>query len=136
MGETALKAAGRHHAATLLTPRLQELGLSLRRFKTGTPPRVNRRSVDFSKMELQTGDENPLPFFLSDADCAGKPGWFCYLTYTNAETHRIILPIWTVLRCTTAPLKAPVPATVPLSKQRSYGLLIKRAISFRGTHGD
>lgn len=91
VGETALESGpDGMHAVTLLTPRLQELGLSLRRFKTGTPPRVNRRSVDFSKMELQTGDENPLPFSFQTRTVPENRA-VCYLTYTNAETHRIIL---------------------------------------------
>ena len=91
VGETALESGpDGMHAATLLTPRLQELGLSLRRFKTGTPPRVNRRSVDFSKMELQTGDENPLPFSFQTRTVPENRA-VCYLTDTNAETHRIIL---------------------------------------------
>jgi tRNA uridine 5-carboxymethylaminomethyl modification enzyme len=68
---------------------LQKLGLRLRRFKTGTPPRVNRRSVDTQKMERQEGDELPLPFSFTTQ---GRPEnqAVCYLTYTNEETHRII----------------------------------------------
>ncbi|MBR5572055.1 MAG: tRNA uridine-5-carboxymethylaminomethyl(34) synthesis enzyme MnmG [Oscillospiraceae bacterium] len=77
------------HASTLLTDRLAALGLPLRRFKTGTPPRINARTVDFSKMELQLGDENPLPFSFETED-APENRAVCYLTYTNAETHRII----------------------------------------------
>ena len=77
------------HASTLLTDRLTALGLPLRRFKTGTPPRINARTVDFSKMELQLGDENPLPFSF-ETEAAPKNRAVCYLTYTNAETHRII----------------------------------------------
>ncbi len=76
-------------AATELSPRLTELGLSLRRFKTGTPPRVNARSVDFSKMELQPGDEEPEGFSFSTVSPPENRA-VCYLTYTNAETHRII----------------------------------------------
>ncbi len=78
------------HAALGLTDRLLAMGLSLRRFKTGTPPRINRRSVDFSKMELQTGDEEPIPFsFQTEAPLENQA--VCYLTYTNPETHRLIL---------------------------------------------
>ena len=77
------------HASTLLTDRLTALGLPLRRFKTGTPPRINARTVDFSKMELQLGDENPLPFSF-ETEAAPENRAVCYLTYTNAETHRII----------------------------------------------
>ncbi len=76
-------------AATQLTACLQELGLSLRRFKTGTPPRVNARSVDFSKMELQTGDETPLPFSFATEEAVYNQA-VCYLTYTNEKTHEII----------------------------------------------
>ena len=76
-------------AATQLTEKLSAMGLSLRRFKTGTPPRVNRRSVDFSKMELQEGDAETLPFSFETCE---KPvnRAVCYLTYTNEATHRII----------------------------------------------
>ena len=76
-------------AAVPLAARLRELGLSMRRFKTGTPPRVNRRSVDFSKMELQSGDAEPEPFSFSTAD-APENRAVCYLTYTNERTHEII----------------------------------------------
>ena len=76
-------------AATALTGCLQGMGLGLRRFKTGTPPRVNARTVDFSKMELQEGDSETMPFSFSTRE---KPvnRAVCYLTYTNEETHRII----------------------------------------------
>ena len=77
------------HAATDLTPRLAALGLPLRRFKTGTPPRVNARTVDFSKMELQAGDSDPLPFSFTTAEVPENRA-VCYLTYTNEETHDII----------------------------------------------
>ena len=77
-------------AATMLTRSLLDCGLSLRRFKTGTPPRVNRRSVDFSKMEVQPGDAEIEPFsFETDASTLENKR-VCYLTYTNAETHDII----------------------------------------------
>ena len=68
---------------------LRSLGLPLRRFKTGTPPRVNARSVDFSKMELQPGDEHPEPFSFSTEQPPENQA-VCYLTWTNEETHRII----------------------------------------------
>ncbi len=77
------------HAANELTDCLLALGLPLRRFKTGTPPRVNRRSIDFSRMEVQVGDDDPLPFSFDTAQ-APENRAVCYLTYTNAETHRII----------------------------------------------
>ncbi len=77
------------HPAIGLADNLRELGLSLRRFKTGTPPRINRRSVDFSKMELQPGDENPEPFSFQTRHSLENQA-VCYLTYTNEQTHRII----------------------------------------------
>ena len=76
-------------AAMELTDCLLSLGLSLRRFKTGTPPRVNARSVDFSKMELQEGDSETMPFSFETAEAPVNRA-VCYLTYTNEETHRII----------------------------------------------
>jgi len=77
------------HAATVLGHCLKALGLDMRRFKTGTPPRINRRTVDFSKMELQPGDEHPQPFSFSTKTPLENQA-VCYLTYTNSETHRII----------------------------------------------
>ena len=72
-----------------LTESLRALGLRLRRFKTGTPPRINAKTVDFSKMEPQPGDETPEPFsFSTEAPVENRA--ICYLTYTNSETHRII----------------------------------------------
>ena len=77
------------HPSIGLSDSLQKLGLSLRRFKTGTPPRVNRRSIDFSKMELQPGDETVEPFsFRTDRKVNNSA--VCYLTYTCEKTHEII----------------------------------------------
>ena len=77
------------HASVGLAEQLRSLGLPLRRFKTGTPPRVNRRSIDFSKMELQPGDEIPEPFsFRTEHPLENRA--VCYLTYTNEKTHEII----------------------------------------------
>jgi tRNA uridine 5-carboxymethylaminomethyl modification enzyme len=76
-------------AAGALSESLRKLGVALRRFKTGTPPRVNRRSVDFSKMELQEGDETPVPFSFS-TQVPPENRAVCYLTYTNEETHKVI----------------------------------------------
>jgi tRNA uridine 5-carboxymethylaminomethyl modification enzyme len=76
-------------AATALTDCLLALGLPLRRFKTGTPPRVAARSVDFDEMEIQPGDENPEPFSFSTPH-PPENKVVCHLTYTNEETHRII----------------------------------------------
>ena len=77
------------HASHGLADNLRTLGLPLRRFKTGTPPRINRRSIDFSKMELQPGDETPEPFSFRTEHSPCNAA-VCYLTYTNEETHRII----------------------------------------------
>ncbi len=77
------------HASGPLTDCLLDLGLSLRRFKTGTPPRINARSVDFSKMELQPGDAEPEPFTF-DSDVVPENRAVCWLTYTNERTHEII----------------------------------------------
>ena len=76
-------------AATRLGDKLAALGLDMRRFKTGTPPRVNARSIDFSKMELQPGDTEPQPFSFSTTHPLENRA-VCWLTYTNEETHRII----------------------------------------------
>ncbi|MGI6028610.1 MAG: tRNA uridine-5-carboxymethylaminomethyl(34) synthesis enzyme MnmG [Candidatus Heteroscillospira sp.] len=76
-------------AAMELTENLLKKGVPLRRFKTGTPPRVNARTVDFGKMELQPGDEDVIPFSFT-TEKAPENRAVCYLTYTNAETHRII----------------------------------------------
>ncbi len=77
------------HPSLGLADNLRELGLPLRRFKTGTPPRINRRSVDFSKMELQPGDETPEPFSFRTEHKVDNSA-VCYLTYTNEKTHQII----------------------------------------------
>ncbi len=76
--------------STELTECLKKLGLSMRRFKTGTPARVHRRSIDFSVMEKQSGDDEIMPFtFDNTAEMKNQAD--CWVTYTNAETHRIIL---------------------------------------------
>ena len=77
------------HPSVGLADNLRALGLRLRRFKTGTPPRVNRRSIDFSKMEVQPGDETAEPFSFRTTHKVNNSA-VCYLTYTNEETHRII----------------------------------------------
>jgi tRNA uridine 5-carboxymethylaminomethyl modification enzyme len=76
-------------AALYLGDKLQEMGLSMRRFKTGTPMRLNGRTIDFSKMEIQPGDDDPVPFsFQTTVTPENKA--VCYLTYTTEETHKII----------------------------------------------
>ena len=77
------------HPSIGLADCLRALGLSLRRFKTGTPPRVNRRSIDFSKMELQPGDDTVEPFSFRTEHKVNNSA-VCYLTYTNEQTHKII----------------------------------------------
>ncbi len=77
------------HPSIGLADNLRALGLPLRRFKTGTPPRVNRRSIDFSQMELQPGDESIEPFSFRTAHKPDNSA-VCYLTYTNERTHEII----------------------------------------------
>lgn len=75
--------------ATELSKSLESLGLSLRRFKTGTPPRINRRSVNFELMEVQEGDSDPIPFSYS-TDFEPNNTALCHLTYTNEKTHEIL----------------------------------------------
>ncbi len=78
-------------AANHLTDSLKALGIEMLRFKTGTPARVDRRSIDFSKMEEQLGDPRVVPFsFSTDPESVQKKQVSCWLTYTNEETHKII----------------------------------------------
>ncbi len=78
-------------AANYLTDSLKAHGIEMLRFKTGTPARVDKRSIDFSKMEEQFGDETVVPFsFETDKNSIQKPQVSCWLTYTNEETHKII----------------------------------------------
>ena len=77
------------HPSHGLADDLRSLGLHLRRFKTGTPPRINRRSIDFSKMELQPGDDRAEPFSFRTENRVNNTA-VCYLTYTNEKTHAII----------------------------------------------
>lgn len=77
------------HAASRLTDSLLKLGLPLRRFKTGTPPRVNARTVDFEEMEMQPGDEIPVPFSYSTTQPPNNQA-VCWLTWTTEETHRVV----------------------------------------------
>lgn len=78
-------------SANYLTESLKSLGIEMYRFKTGTPARIDRRSIDFSKMEEQKGDEEIVPFSFSNTkDDIVKEQISCWLTYTNEETHKII----------------------------------------------
>ena len=76
-------------AATQLSRCLERLGVPLRRFKTGTPARVNRRTVDFSGLEEQKGDERIVPFSFEN-DSIGENRVVCHMTYTNEQTHKVI----------------------------------------------
>ena len=76
-------------AANKLSDSLKRIGVNLVRFKTGTPARINKRSIDFSKMEVQKGDDNIVPFSFED-EIKDLKQVDCYLTYTNEQTHQII----------------------------------------------
>ena len=76
-------------AANKLSDSLKKIGVDLVRFKTGTPARINKRSIDFSKMEIQKGDDNIVPFSFED-EIKDLKQVDCYLTYTNEGTHKII----------------------------------------------
>ena len=75
--------------ANKLSERLKELGIEIQRFKTGTPARINKKSIDFSKMEIQEGDEDVVPFSFDD-EVSHMEQVPCWLTYTNERTHEII----------------------------------------------
>ncbi|MBR3824073.1 MAG: tRNA uridine-5-carboxymethylaminomethyl(34) synthesis enzyme MnmG [Lachnospiraceae bacterium] len=78
-------------AANHLTESLKNMGIEIRRFKTGTPARMDKRSIDFSKMEEQFGDDRVIPFsFSTDPESVQKEQVSCWLTYTNEKTHEII----------------------------------------------
>lgn len=78
-------------AANHLTDSLKKMGIEMRRFKTGTPARMDKRSIDFSKMEEQFGDKRIVPFsFSTDPESIQKEQVSCWLTYTNEKTHEII----------------------------------------------
>lgn len=78
-------------AANALSASLEEIGIKLRRYKTGTPARIDGSSIDYSKMQEQKGDRRIVPFsFETDPESIQKEQVSCWLTYTNEETHRII----------------------------------------------
>ena len=116
------------HASIGLADNLRQLGLSLRRFKTGTPPRINRRSIDFSQMELQPGDSDPEPFSFRTEHKLNNQA-VCYLTYTNEETHRIIRENLHRSPMYDGTISVLALATAPVSKPRSSGLPKRTAIS-------
>lgn len=76
-------------AATKLTGCLKELGLNLMRFKTGTPPRIDRRTIDFTELEVQEGEDEIIPFSF-ETEKAPENQVVCHLTYTNEQTHKVI----------------------------------------------
>ena len=89
------KTSGPHglSAATYLSSQLEKMGFALRRFKTGTPARIDRKSIDFSKVQIQAGDREIVPFsFESEGeDFSDRDQYDCYLTYTSPETKQIIM---------------------------------------------
>lgn len=80
-------------ASNDLSEVLKKLNIEIRRFKTGTPARINRRSIDFSKMEIQNGDEIIEPFSLENNFTRDDTQMLCYLAYTNERTHEVIRKI-------------------------------------------
>src|SRR5699024_10975820 len=76
--------------ANKLSEMLKKIGINLIRFKTGTPARINKKSIDFSKMEIQEGDKEPEAFSFEDNIDSNVEQMPCYLTYTNQRTHDII----------------------------------------------
>lgn len=93
VGETSIYCGPNGlQAANHLSSSLEKLGLKLKRFKTGTPARIDGKSIDFSKMSVQEGDKKIIPFsFETDEDSIQKEQVPCYLTYTNLKTHEIIM---------------------------------------------
>ncbi|UVI33853.1 tRNA uridine-5-carboxymethylaminomethyl(34) synthesis enzyme MnmG [Paenibacillus spongiae] len=90
MGELIYESGPNNQQPSVnLSANLKELGLKLVRFKTGTPPRVHKDSIDFDKTEIQPGDENP-KFFSYETEYSDNEQLPCWLTYTSEETHRII----------------------------------------------
>ena len=92
IGETSYQSGADNGVAPmLLTDSLKALGLPIRRFKTGTPARVHKRSINFDGLEKQDGDENIQPFSFETDRSTMKNQVSCYVSYTNEETHRVIL---------------------------------------------
>lgn len=112
-----------------LSSSLKELGFNLRRFKTGTPPRVSRNSIDFTKMEEQFGDV-PIPHFSFLTEEQKKEQQCCYLTYTNAETHRIILDNLERCRCSAEKYTPLQRVIVRQSRISSFVFQTRTGISF------
>ncbi len=116
------------HAATALTKDLTAHGVPLRRFKTGTPARAHRRSIDFSKLDCQPGDPDELlqPFsFMTHKPMHNKVD--CYIAYTNPETHRSSWTIWTARRCTAGTFRVSARGTALRLKIRWCALRARNA---------
>ena len=116
-------------SAKLLSGNMKDLGLKVVRFKTGTPARVDKRTIDFSKMSRQDGEEN-LYFSFLTTESNGSEMQPCWLTYTNERTHQIFAIIWTVLRCFPALLKELAPVIVRLLRIKLCGSAIKASINY------
>ena len=116
--------------STRLSDNLKELGFEIARFKTGTPARVDKRTVDFSKMVEQPGSTEPLFFSFLSEERNIFYNYSCWLTYTNEETHEIIRdnlhrsPLFPVLS------RGQAPVTALLLKIKLLGLLINQVIRF------
>ncbi len=78
-------------SSSILTDNLKKLGINIRRFKTGTPARAHKRSIDFEKLEIQTGDKNIVPFSFTTSRENLTNQVNCYIAYTNLNTHKLIL---------------------------------------------
>ena len=118
-------------AANHLTDSLKAMGIEMRRFKTGTPARMDKRSLDFSKMEEQLGDERIVPFsFSTDPESVQKEQASCWLTYTNENTHEIIRNNLDRLLSMPVLLRVPVPDIVLPLRTRSLNLPKKRDIRY------
>ena len=115
--------------ANQLTESLRQAGLTLRRFKTGTPPRVNARSVDFSRMERQPGDEEGLAFsFQTERPPENRA--VCWLTYTNEKTHEILRGSLDRSPMFGGVITGTAPGIAPALKIKWFVFPINRVISF------
>ena len=129
LGETTLPG-GRMGEPTYagISQALRRLGFELARFKTGTPPRIDGRTIDYAQTELQPGDSEPEPFsFLTERiDCQQVP---CWITYTTPEVHELIRANLHRRRCTAGRFNRPGRATAPRSKPRSFASPTNRGTS-------
>lgn len=121
--------------AAFLGSSLKKLGLPLRRFKTGTPARVLKSSIDFSELEVQKGDEPPQPFSY-ETENLGENKVECHVSWTTTKQSRLFLKISTVLRFMPAKLRVLVPVIVQALKIRLCVLRISQDISFLLSRAD